>query len=64
MIVGTGIVVPLACFALVVLVMGITQFAKIHEMETEVAQRIHMEQAEHRRKMEELERELQRAKQG
>jgi hypothetical protein len=55
-----GILIPLACFAFVVLIVGITQVAKIREIETEVAQRLHMEQMEHERKMRELDLELER----
>lgn len=56
--------VPLAAFALTVLIVAIVQVGKIHECETEVTQRAHGEELEHRRKMEELDRELKRVKQS
>ncbi len=59
-----GMLIPLASFALVVLIVGITHLARIREIETEVAQRLHMEQMEHERKMRQLDLELERVKRG
>ncbi|HUU12991.1 MAG TPA: hypothetical protein VM182_04685 [Terriglobia bacterium] len=57
-------IIPLACFVMVVLIVAITQVSKIRDKEMEVQQKLHLEQLEHQRKMQELELELQRVKQG
>lgn len=57
-------IIPLAVFAMVVLIVAITKMAKIRDREIEVHQRLHLEQLEHQRKMKELELELERVKQG
>jgi hypothetical protein len=57
-------VIPLAVFAMVVLIVAISTLAKIRDREMDVQQRLYLEQMEHRRKMQELEAELQRLKQG
>jgi len=57
-------IIPLAVFAMVALVVAITQVSKIRDKEMEVQQKLHLEQLEHQRKMQELELELQRVKQG
>ncbi|HEV2492909.1 MAG TPA: hypothetical protein VG204_07530 [Terriglobia bacterium] len=59
-----GLLVPLAVFAMVVLIVGITGMAKLHDKEMEVQQNLHAEQLEHQRKMKELEQELERLKAG
>ncbi len=56
--------VPLAVFAMVVLIVAIAEFAKIRNLEIEVHQKLYMEEMEHQRKMRELEQELERIKQG
>ncbi len=53
-------IIPLAAFALVALVVAITQVAKIRDVETQVAQRMYLEQMEHQKKMRELNLELSR----
>ena len=58
------LIIPLAVFAMVVLIVGIVTLAKIRDREIEVQQRLHLEQLEHQRKMQELEQELQRVKKG
>jgi hypothetical protein len=58
----TGAFVPLAFFALVVLIVAITTLAKIRDKEMEVHQTLHFEEMEHRRKMAALEAELERAR--
>ncbi len=63
-IMDAGILIPLASFAFVVLIVGITHLAKIREIETEVAQRLHLERMEHERKIRELDLELERVKRG
>jgi hypothetical protein len=57
-------VVPLGVFAMVVLIVAITQIVKIREKEMEVHQKLHIEEMEHQRGMRELELELERIKQG
>jgi len=57
-------IVPLAVFAMVVLIVAITHMAKIRDKEIDVHQRLHVQEMEHQRKMKELELELTRIKQG
>jgi len=57
-------VIPLAVFAMVVLIVAITQMVKIRDRELEVHQKLHLEEMEHQRKMRELELDLERIKQG
>ncbi|HKS97746.1 MAG TPA: hypothetical protein VJV74_16650 [Terriglobia bacterium] len=59
-----GLLIPLAVFAMVVLIVGITGMGKLHDKEMEVQQSLHAEQLEHQRKMKELEQELERLKAG
>ena len=56
--------VPLAVFAMVVVIVAITQLAGIRDKELEVHEKLHMDELEHQRKMQELELELERIKQG
>ena len=56
------ILVPVAVFALVVLIVGITSFAKLRDKEMEVHQRLYREELEHQGKMKELALELERVK--
>ena len=58
------LIIPLAVFAMVALLVAIAKLAKIRDKEMEVQQRLHLEQMEHQRKMQELERELERVKKG
>lgn len=60
----TGALIPLAVFAMVILVVGITTMAKLRDKEMEVQQGLHLEELDHRRKMLELENELNRVKAG
>ncbi len=57
-------IIPLGAFALTALIVGITQFSCLHNKETDVARRMHLEEMEHKRKMQELEQELARVKHG
>jgi hypothetical protein len=57
-------IIPLAVFAMVVLIVAIVKLAKTRDREIEVQQKLHLEQMEHQRKMQELERELERVKKG
>lgn len=57
-------VIPLALFAMVVLIVAVTQVASIRDREVEIQQKLHLEELDHQRKMRELELELERIKQG
>ncbi len=57
-------VIPLAAFALVALIVAITQVVSIRDKEMEVAREIQLEEMEHQRKMRELEQELARVRQA
>ena len=54
-----GVFVPLAVFALVVLIVGITSMAKLRDKEMEVHRRLYTQDLEHQRKMKELALELE-----
>jgi predicted Holliday junction resolvase-like endonuclease len=56
--------IPLAVFAMVVLIVALVNVAKIQSLETEVHQKLHAQEMEHQRKMKELDLELQRINQG
>jgi hypothetical protein len=58
------ILIPLAVFAMVVLIVAMAELTKIRNLEVEVHQTLHVEEMEHQRKMRELELELERIKQG
>jgi len=60
----TPFIIPLGVFAMVVLIVAITQLVKVRDMEMDVHQRLHQEELEHQRKMRELELELERVKSG
>ena len=49
----TGALVPLAFFALVVLIVAITTLTKLHDKEMQVHQSLHLEELEHNRRMKE-----------
>ncbi len=57
-------IIPLAVFAMVVLIVAITQVVKMHDRQMEIQQRMRLEEMEHRRKMKELDLELERVKEG
>jgi len=56
--------IPLAVFAMVVLIVAIVNLVSIREKEIDVHQKLYATEMEHQRKMRELELELQRIKQG
>jgi hypothetical protein len=58
------LIIPLAGFAMAVIIVAITQLMKIRDVEMETQQRLHPEEMEHQRKMRELELELKQLKQG
>jgi hypothetical protein len=55
-----GVLIPLAAFAFVVVIVALTHTAKIHDLETETHYRLSREEQEHRSKLQELDRELER----
>ncbi len=55
-------IIPLAVFAMVVLIVAIAQMVRIRDKELEVQQKLHLEGMEHQRRMKELEIELARIK--
>ena len=55
--------VPLAVFAMVVLIVAITHVTQIRSLEIEVHQKLHAKEMEHQRKMQELDLEFERIKQ-
>ncbi len=59
-----GVLVPLAVFAVVVLLVAITSLTKLRDKEMQVHQRLYAEELEHQRKMKELTLELERVKHG
>lgn len=55
-------IIPLAIFAMVVVIVAITQLVKIRDLEMEIYQKLHLDQMEHQQKMRELELELERVR--
>ncbi len=58
----SGVFVPIAVFAVVVLIVAITAMTKLRDKEMEVHQRLYLEELEHQRKMKQLALELERVK--
>jgi len=59
-----GIMIPLSCFAAVILIVALVSFAKIRDLEIDVLGKLGRAEAEHRARLAELDREAQRLKQG
>jgi hypothetical protein len=57
-------IIPLAVFAMVVLIVAIANMTKVRDKELEVHGKLREEELEHARKMKELEIELARVRQG
>ena len=57
-------IIPLAVFALAVIITAVTELVKIRAREIETHQQLRLEEMEHQRKMRELDLELEQAKQG
>jgi len=55
-------IIPLAAFALVVIIVAIVHLMKIRELELDAHQRLRIEEMEHQRKMRELDLELGQAR--
>ena len=58
------VIIPLAGFALVVVIVAIVHLMKIRDVEIDSLQRLRIEEMEHQRKMRELNLELERVRQG
>jgi hypothetical protein len=58
------VIIPLAAFALVVIIVAIVHLMKIRDLEIDAVQRLRIEEMEHQRKMRELDLELDQVKQG
>jgi len=58
------LIIPLAGFALVVIIVAIVHLMKVRELELDAHQRLRIEEMEHRRKMRELDLELQQVSKG
>ncbi len=58
------LIIPLAAFALVVIIVAIVHLMKVRDVEIDSLQRLRIEEMEHQRKMRELNLELERIKQG
>lgn len=56
-------VIPLAVFAMVVLIVGIVSLVKVRSKELDVHQRLHEAEMKHAREMQELDMDLERIKQ-
>lgn len=57
-------IIPLASFAMVAVLVAIINMMKIRDMETDVRLRLHQEEMDHRRRMQELDQRLAQLKQG
>ncbi len=57
-----GVIIPLAFFGFVVLIVAIIHAARVRDLETEAARRVHAGQLEHQHQMRELDLELGRVK--
>ena len=55
-------IIPLAVFAMVALLVSITQMVKLRDQEVDVRQKLHLEEMDHRHKMEQLDLELRQLK--
>lgn len=58
------VIIPLAAFALVIVIVAIVHLMKIRDVEIDSLQRLRIEEMEHQRKMRELNLELERVRQG
>jgi len=56
-------IIPLAGFALAVIIVAIVHLVKIRDMEMDTHQRLRLEEMEHQRKMRELDLQLEQVKQ-
>lgn len=56
----SGIMVPLAIFAMVIIIVALTQTTRIHDLEVQTHHKLAQEELTHRAKLRELEMELER----
>jgi hypothetical protein len=61
---GSPFIIPLAGFAMAVIIVAIVHLTKIRDVEIESHQRLRLEEMDHQRKMRELEVELEQVKKG
>ena len=61
---GSPFIIPLAGFAMAVIIVAIVQLIKVRDVEVEVHQRLRVEEMEHQRKMRELEMQLEQVRQA
>jgi hypothetical protein len=61
---NSPLIIPLAGFALVVIIVAIVHLMKIRELEVDAHQRLRIEEMEHQRKMRELNLELEQVRKG
>jgi len=61
---NAGVFIPLAAFAVVVLIVALVATTRLRDVELEVQRRLHIEELEHRQKMTELELRLERIRTG
>jgi len=57
-----GVLIPFASFAMVVLIVALTQVTKMRDLEMKGQQFLYERELEHQRKMKELEIQLEQAK--
>jgi membrane protein insertase Oxa1/YidC/SpoIIIJ len=57
-------ILPLAAFALVVLIVAVVALVKVRDRKVEIHRNLYLAQMEHQRRMQELEAELQKLRQG
>ncbi|MGH9398492.1 MAG: hypothetical protein ACRD18_16790 [Terriglobia bacterium] len=55
-----GVVIPLGCFAVVVIIVALVCFARIHDVETDAHWKIHQREIEHREAIRRLDEDLKR----
>jgi energy-converting hydrogenase Eha subunit H len=61
---SSPLIIPLAGFAMVVLIVAIVALSKVRDKELEIHHQLHREEMEHQVKMRELELQLQRQRTG
>jgi len=59
-----GVLIPLATFAAVVVIIGLVNFSGLRDRELQTFETVRRMEAEHNIRMADLDRELQRLKQG
>ena len=57
-------IIPLAVFAMVILIVAIVFVAKVRDVEIDVRQKLYVEEMEHQRRMKELDLEIARLRES